>query len=149
MSPPTVFIMLVLPIYMPTLTVPGFFRRPVRESIPLFNHKLGKTVAISEDYAVAGVPQCSYVEVWERDGAGWAESSNELTSVEVGAGYYYGNAVAVNGSKLAITDNGGGVYLFEHPQTGWDTANRTHPILHGRGEFGFDLRLNSFHGSSI
>lgn len=120
------------------------------------NDKLGHTVAISGDTAVAGAPydddngsNSGSAYLFVRPSGGWATGTEtaKLTASDGSNFHGLGESVAIHGDTVAAgapgtTDHGnhtGSVYVFVRPETGWQTAKETARLTASDGEEGDNL----------
>lgn len=115
------------------------------------NSSLGYKVAIAGDVIVSKGAWESTIYLFERPEAGWQNMVTETAQlkIESSAKNLAGDALAIEGDVVAVgmtyhdEDRTGAVYLFERPETGWQTMTQTAVLT------GSDTSHESRFGSSI
>ena len=94
----------------------------------------GEAVAISGDWAAAGLRNENQVRLWQKLAEGWVDQGT-ITSSDAAPDDFFGGALAMDGDTLAVgarrdQDNGsnsGSVYLFERSGDTWSEVGKLTP----------------------
>lgn len=108
---------------------------------------LGSSLDVDDAVILAGAPGISFAEgvvgtahVFEKVGASWQRTA-KLVSPSKQAGF--GDDVAIDGARAAVTSHGGDIVVFERAGKAWKpTATITPPTKDGRPEYSPSLDLD-------